>query len=135
VRPWVALALLLGATTGWAYDSDTVAKAMRNCSANQLSLNVCAWDRAELAEKEMQNTLSQLRSNLEGSAAFAALESAQTAWVAYRTQECAYRVSGLMPDGSMRAQWLDDCRRSLSEARNAELKQHLSCRAAGCPGQ
>jgi uncharacterized protein YecT (DUF1311 family) len=135
VRQSVALALLLGTTIGYAYDADMVSKAMRNCNANQQSQNVCAWHRAELAEKEMQQTLSQLQSQLQGTGSAAALESAQTAWLAYRTRECAYRISGLTPDGSMRGQWQDSCRQSLTDARNAELKRHLNCRAQGCPGQ
>ena len=135
MRPWIGLALLLSATVGWTYDDDMVANALRNCTANQLTLKVCSWHRAELSEKKMQQAYSQLRSRLVGTPALPALESAQKGWLAYRAGECSYRISGLTPDGSMVPQVRDDCRRAVTDARTAELTKHLSCNAQGCPGQ
>jgi uncharacterized protein YecT (DUF1311 family) len=129
------LALMLYGAIGWAYDDEMVAKALANCSANQMTLNICSWHRAELAEQEMLQTYARLRSQVLGTPALAALESAQAHWLTYRASECRYRISGLTPDGSMVAQWRDDCRRTATEARTLELRKHLGCVSQGCPGR
>jgi uncharacterized protein YecT (DUF1311 family) len=56
----------------------------------------------------------------------AGLESAQSAWEAFRVAECTFRTQWT-EGGSIRPQLLQSCRAQLAQERVAQLKYFLTC--------
>jgi len=129
----VGVVMFSGASLG--YDPQMVKEALKNCSTNQLSLNVCAWHRAEIADKELTAVYQQLLGRLTGRPSEVLLKESQATWIKFRDLDCQYEVSGLTPDGSMVPQWRDNCREARTKQRISEIRKFLRCTQNGCPGQ
>ncbi len=112
--PWALCAPLAAAA---ASDPDWP----RSCDENQQTMNACAYQRAEKADRELNALYGPLAKG-EDTDGRKKLLAAQRAWIQYRDLECAYEGAEA-EGGSLQPQLIADCRNTLTRQRIADFKR------------
>lgn len=105
-----------------------IKEALKNCSANQISINICAWHRYKETEKDLENATARLSGALSNNEQRQALDTAHREFIQFRNATCAFdlaRVEG----GSMGFSVLYRCRRAYDTRRIHALNYYVDCLA------
>jgi uncharacterized protein YecT (DUF1311 family) len=92
-----------------------------SCDESQQTMNACAHQRAEKADREL-NVLYGALAKGDDSDGRRKLLAAQRAWIQYRDLECAYEGAE-SEGGSLQPQTIADCRNTLTRQRIADFKR------------
>lgn len=126
------IAVLCTVTQAMAQQDSSPPEA-RDCQKDQLSLNICASEKFERADAELNRLYQEQMSYLSSPVRRAALRNAQAAWIAFRDKDCLYQRGPQEDRGSMDAQINADCRYMHTQKRLQDLRKYLACRQNGCP--
>jgi uncharacterized protein YecT (DUF1311 family) len=107
-----------------------------NKANTQMELNLCAQNRAESADKKLNNTYQILQRRLaielrQGNTAqinlakirYQKLINAQTAWIKFRDTSCEYERSNF-EGGSIAPMIYHDCVAKVTDRRTADLQEY-----------
>lgn len=111
----------------------------KGCDRNTITINQCAYDIWKKADDELnslyQEQLRYLRSTEAeyppSRGASRRLVAAQRAWIAFRDEDCAYRIGE--PGGTGDDFERLKCRFKLTRTRISEIREYVKCRVNGCP--
>ena len=96
-------------------------------SKTQYDFNVCSAKELQRSEHELDGLYREIRDRLQNSPALTdALETAQTAWFAFRDAECLFATANIS-SGSVYPMVSGNCRKKLTRARIESLKSYLQC--------
>jgi uncharacterized protein YecT (DUF1311 family) len=104
-------------------------------ASSQLSMNICADQEFEAADKQLNTTYRQVTGRLKGDqAATALLIKAQRAWLSFRDAQCEFAASA-NAQGSIYPMLIAQCRSAATHARTKELEGLLHCEEGdmSCP--
>lgn len=101
----------------------------------QSELNTCSAKELQRSEHELDDVYREIRDRLQNSPAVTdALETAETAWIAFRDAECLFATANTS-GGSVYPMAAGNCREMLTRARIASLNSYLHCKEGdlSCP--
>ncbi|WP_197478254.1 lysozyme inhibitor LprI family protein [Luteibacter rhizovicinus] len=123
----LVIASMAGSAAAQAEDCDE--------ASSQLSMNMCADQEFEAADKQLNATYRQVTGRLKGDqAATSLLIKAQRAWLSFRDAQCEFAASA-NAQGSISPMLIAQCRSAATHARTKELEALLHCEEGdmSCP--
>ena len=115
----------------------TAARAQDCANAqDQATLNQCAGQAFEKADKQLNDAYKQISERLKDNAeSHKLLVTAQRAWVAFRDAECNFQGGPIDQAGSIYPLVVADCKAMLTENRLKDFKAYLNCQEGdtSCP--
>ncbi|MCF6272200.1 MAG: DUF1311 domain-containing protein [Rhodobacteraceae bacterium] len=126
-RALIVVALVSGATAAWADPSLECSLSV----GSQVEIGDCVSEAAKTVDATVELALGiamdaakELDSITEREVSVPALEAAQTAWLAYREQQCAF-VGTTFGGGSGTGIAMESCQVELGRARVEELMDYI----------
>jgi uncharacterized protein YecT (DUF1311 family) len=123
----LALTPLLFATAAYAADCDN--------AADQATVNECAAQQHQTADKELNALYQQINERLKSNPdSKKLLTEAQRSWIAFRDAECKFSSAGV-EGGSVYPLIYSNCVTELTKARVETFKNYLKCQEGdlSCP--
>lgn len=110
------------------------AEALKNCDANQMSLNLCSFHRYKKVDAELNRIYQAHLARMSSKVDVQRYREAQRAWLKYAEADCLYRNGPREESGTIWPLLQNTCLSEHTEARLRVLRQHFSCTQDGCPG-
>ena len=97
-----------------------------NCKnpQTQLDMNLCEGQRAQAADRQLNQVYQQVRAKYRGTSQADKLVDAQLAWIAFRDRECQF-AAARFEGGSMAPMVKSGCLARLTVTRTQELRNYL----------
>jgi uncharacterized protein YecT (DUF1311 family) len=109
-------------------------EALKDCDANQMTLNLCSYHRYKALDAELNRLYQAQRARLKGTRLEQRFVESQRAWLRYRDADCLYQVGPREESGSIWPLEFNDCQSAHSRERIKLLKSFVDCRRDGCLG-
>jgi len=113
IRNVLVLAMACTPLAARAADPDWPA----SCDADQMSMNACAFQRWQKADRELNALYGKLMKQADADK----LQAAQRAWVQYRDLECKYEGAD-SEGGSLQPQDIANCNNRITRQRLADFR-------------
>ena len=134
MRCLLLLLILLAPYSVFSIDDEMLAEALAYCEKNQLTANICAWHKGQLADKRLKATYQIQYNRLTDKKDRARLETAQREWEKYRDANCYYEARGSVEDGGTKFPMeFDLCIERLTDHRTGMIQEFIACDVNGCP--
>jgi uncharacterized protein YecT (DUF1311 family) len=106
--------------------SGLLAQPQPNCKSpqTQLDMNLCEGQRAQAADRTLNQVYQQVRAKYRGTPQADKLVDAQLAWIAFRDQECQFSAARF-EGGSIAPMVKSGCVAQLTIARTKDLRTYL----------
>ena len=132
----VLLCSLAGAQTTAPPSSQAAleAEALKNCDANQMSLNLCSFHRYKKVDAELNRIYQAHLARMSSKVDVQRYREAQRAWLKYAEADCLYRNGPREESGTIWPLLQNTCLSEHTEARLRILRQQFNCTQDGCPG-
>lgn len=127
----------VGAQTGTAASrqADLETEALKNCEANQTSLNLCSFHRYKKGDAELNRIYQAQLARMTSKVDAQRYREAQRAWLKHAEADCLFRNGPREDSGTIWPLLQNTCLAEHTEARLRILQQYLNCTQDGCPGQ
>jgi uncharacterized protein YecT (DUF1311 family) len=109
------------------------AEALKDCGANQNSMNLCAHHEFRTADAELNRLYKELMERFKGLPSGERLKVAQRAWLRFVDADCLYQSGPPGDGGSSYNMEIAFCRAGHMRERIKALASYVSCTQNGCP--
>lgn len=116
------------------FSSSAFASSECDNAQDQATMNKCAGQGFQKADKKLNSLYQQLERRLAGNDAKKLLTTSQRAWIKFRDAECDFSSSGT-EGGTVQPMIYAMCRERITADRSKQLSEHLKCEEGdlSCP--
>jgi uncharacterized protein YecT (DUF1311 family) len=118
----------------FAHSNAMAQEALSDCHKNQLTENICASEKAEIADKKLNRVYQEQYNRLNEKNDKARFQASQRAWLKYRDTSCLYEARGSREEGGSKFPMeYSMCLEKITKQRIGEIESYLRCNYNGCP--
>ena len=133
IRSTVFAALLLTCSGLLAQDDQWRTEALKNCTKNQFTMNVCAVEDFKVADKKLNSLFQEQLRRLTSKEGKQYLQAAQRAWILFRDKDCLYQAGPRQGSGTIWTLEQYSCLKYHTDRRIEDIKRFVECTQNGCP--